>query len=90
MARPKGTNIVNDLINASSTIDEKDENKTNERNENKIDEKEKFKKLLVFDNDMKGILEKEAKKRRMTVAGFIKFCIVQELDKQKDDKKNGE
>lgn len=67
MARPKGTNIVEELINTST-------------NEKKAGEK-KFQKLLVFDFEMKEILERESKKRGMTVAGFIKYCIMQEINK---------
>lgn len=51
-----------------------------ESQNNTIDENKKFKKLIIFDNDMKEILIKEAKERRMTVAGFIKFCIMQEIN----------
>lgn len=64
MARPKGTNIVDELINTSTNV-----------------KKEKYQKSIVFDGDMEEILKLEAKKRGMTVAGFIKYCIMQEINK---------
>lgn len=63
MARPKGTNIVDELINNSTNV-----------------KKDKYQKLIVFDGEMEDVLKLEAKKRGMTVAGFIKYCIMQEIN----------
>lgn len=59
-------NLVNDIINTTS---QPEKNK-------------KFQKSLVFDYDMKDILERESKKRGMTTAGFIKYCIMKELNEK--------
>lgn len=47
---------------------------------NNKDEKKKFQKSLVFDYSLKKVLEFEAKKRGMTVAGFIKYCVMKEIN----------
>lgn len=41
--------------------------------------KEKYKKLIVWDNYMKEILEREADKRGISVTAFIKFCVAKEI-----------
>lgn len=57
-------NLVNDMI---TTTVQPEQNK-------------KYQKSLVFDYDMKDILNREAKSRGMTVAGFIKYCIMKEIN----------
>lgn len=66
MARPKGTNVAKDLIKGTIGIEEK----------NKL---RKYRKEVVFDYDLKDVLEKESKKRGMTVSGFIKYCVMKEI-----------
>ena len=37
----------------------------------------KYRKEVVFDAQMKEILENEAKRNGMTVSGFIKYCVME-------------
>ena len=73
MPRPTGTakkkqakeNIVKDLI---------------EGNIKPITEGKKYRKEIVFDSEIKNQLESEAKKRGLTVTGFIRYCVMKELN----------
>ncbi|MGN1032464.1 MAG: hypothetical protein ACI4PU_03305 [Intestinibacter sp.] len=40
----------------------------------------KYRKEIVFDRDMKHILEREAAKRGMNVTSFIKYCVMKEIN----------
>lgn len=59
-------NLVSDIINKTS----------------QLEKNKKFQKSLVFDYDMKDILERESKKRGTTTAGFIKYCIMKKLNEK--------
>ena len=45
------------------------------------DSGKKYKKLIIWDAEMKDILEIESKKRSMTITGFIKYCVAKEINK---------
>lgn len=66
MARPTGKNVATDLIN---------------RNFGTEDKSKKYRKEIIWESDMKDILESESKKRGMTVTGFIKYCVAKEINK---------
>ena len=64
MARPTGRNVAAELIKG---------------NIGAIDKTKKYRKEVVFDPEMKEILENEAKRNGMTVSGFIKYCVMEKL-----------
>lgn len=39
----------------------------------------KYRKEVVFDDQMKEMLEIEAKRNGMTVAGSIKYCVIRKI-----------
>ena len=43
-------------------------------------ETKKYRKEVVFDGEMKHILERESAKRGMNVTSFIKFCVMKEIN----------
>lgn len=63
MARPKGTSLVQDIITPDKMVEEKQE----------------YRKLIVWKGDMKEQLEEAANKNGMTVTGFIKWCVAEKL-----------
>lgn len=64
MARPSGTNVAKDLIKGNIGV---------------ADKSKKYRKEVVFDAQMKEILENEAKRNGMTVSGFIKYCVMEKI-----------
>ena len=66
MARPTGTNVARELMNKSFSSEDKSK---------------KYRKEIIWESDMKDILESEAKKRGMTVSGFVKYCVMKEINK---------
>lgn len=68
------------FADAANELFELNEEKEIEVKEYSKDEGKKFQKSIVWDAKMKPVLEKEAKKRGMTVAGFIKYCVAKEIN----------
>ena len=43
-------------------------------------ETKKYRKEIVFDGEMKHILERESAKRGMNFISFIKYCVMKEIN----------
>lgn len=70
MPRPTGTSTPKKAGVAADLLKGNIEPITNQK---------KYRKEIIWDAEMKEILEAAAKKKGMTVSGFIKYCVMEEL-----------